>query len=82
MGMGVIHGQQAGSHCGFEKFSPLRGPQRFRIKFFKICILAKRAPMRVRPVLSGAPPVPRMRHACGSTVAAALVAAVVRRLAG
>jgi hypothetical protein len=26
--------------------------------------------------------VPRMRHACGSTVAAALVAAVVRRLAG
>ena len=40
MGMGVIHSQQAGSHCGFEKFSPLRGPLRFRIKFFKICILA------------------------------------------
>ena len=40
MGMGVIHSQQAGSHCGFEKISPLRGPLRFRIKFFKICILA------------------------------------------
>ena len=25
MGMGVICSQQAGSHCGFEKFSPLRG---------------------------------------------------------
>ena len=43
MGMGVIHSQQAGSHCGFEKFSPLRGPLTFRIKFFKICILAKQA---------------------------------------
>ena len=26
MGMGVIHSQQAGTHCGFEKFSPKFSP--------------------------------------------------------
>ena len=58
MGMGVIHSQQAGTHCDVEKISPLRGPLRFRIKFFKICILAKAA-RALRRLLANArgPPV-------------------------
>ena len=35
MGMGVIHGQQAGSHCGFEKFSSAARPTEISNQIFQ-----------------------------------------------